>query len=101
MESRADPDRPFRDLLRLRHSRVADRFAALVGDIVETCSTSLLIRISPLTLAISARLFPPGLRNDRIELVLPPAGQVVKVWTMIGINDQSDREHPAYDRTSK
>jgi hypothetical protein len=69
--------------------------------IFSDCVIRGLIRISPLTLAISARLFPPGRRNDRIELVLPPAGQVVKVWTMIGSTIKAIVSTPAYDRTSK
>jgi hypothetical protein len=40
----------------IRASRVVDRFVALVDDIVENLLDSRLIRISPLTFDISARL---------------------------------------------
>jgi hypothetical protein len=70
-----------------------DRFVALVGDIVE----NLLDQPVDQDFAADSRLLSSplllGRRNDRIELVLQPAGQVVKVWTVIEINDQSDREH--------
>src|SRR4029453_1945547 len=64
----------------IRASRVVDRFVALVDDIVENLldqpvdqdfAANFRHLSSPLTL---------GRRNDRIELVLQPAGQVVKVW---------------------
>jgi hypothetical protein len=34
-----------------------------------------------------------GRPDDRRELVLQPAGEVVKVWTMIGIDDHGDGEY--------
>ncbi|MCE3276244.1 MAG: catalytic domain of component of various dehydrogenase complexe [Propionibacteriaceae bacterium] len=69
----------------------AARFIRRLVDL--TISTGRLIRISPVTLAMSARLFPLGRRNDRIELVLQPADQVFKVRTVLRVDDHGDGEH--------
>src|SRR5512133_1070344 len=39
--------------------------------------------------------------RDQLRLVLQPDDQLVKITTVIAIDDHSDGEHAAYDKTAK
>ena len=43
----------------------------------------------------------PSLHDDQLRLVLQPDDQLVKITTVIAIDDHSDGEHAAYDKTAK